>query len=253
MSYSIGQIAALAGVSVRTLRHYDEIGLLSPADRTLGGYRRYHDRDAERLQQVMFYRELGFALDEIAVMLDDPDVDPRDHLRRQHALLLERGKRVRDMITAVERALEADTMGISLTPEERFEVFGDDDPAQYADEVRERWGDTDAYKQSMNRTKGYTKEDWQAINAEANQITEDFAAAMRDGEPADGVRAMDVAERHRRHIHDRFYDVTHDFHQCLGGMYVADERFKVNYDRVVDGLAQYIHDAIVANAARHAA
>src|SRR5262245_24396153 len=90
MSYSIGKVAEIAGVTVRTLHHYDEIGLLSPSDRTSTGYRRYDDADLDRLQQIRFYRELDFPLEEIAAILDDPDADPMAHLRRQHGLLSER-------------------------------------------------------------------------------------------------------------------------------------------------------------------
>ena len=133
MSYAVSQVAALAGVTVRTLHHYDRIGLLVPGGRTAAGYRRYTDADLERLQQVRYYRELGFTLEEIATVLDGPGADPAAHFRRQHRLLLERIKRLSEMVTAIEFAMEAQKVGISLTPEERFEVFGDFDPDTYAD------------------------------------------------------------------------------------------------------------------------
>lgn len=252
VSYSVGQVAEFAGVTVRTLHHYDEVGLLRPRDRSGAGYRRYAESDLERLQQIMFYRELGFALDQIAVMVDDREADASEHLRRQHALLTERRKRIDTMVEAVERAMEADKMGISLTPEERFEVFGDQDPAQYADEAHERWGETDAYRQSQSRTRAYTKADWLAIKAEAADITNGFADAMRRGDASDSTSAMDLAERHRQHITRWFYDCPPRFHQGLADMYVADERFAATYNQVAAGLAQYIHDAIHANAARQA-
>src|SRR5205823_6930017 len=116
------------GVSVRTLHHYDEIGLLTPGDRSPVGYRRYSEQDLERLQQILFYRELGFTLEQIATILDDPRADAAAHLRRQHRLLVRRIERLQAMVAAVEFALEAQQVGISLTPEERFEVFGDHDP-----------------------------------------------------------------------------------------------------------------------------
>src|SRR5258706_1119719 len=146
VSYTVGQVARLAGVSVRTLHHYHQIGLLVPEGHSPAGYRRYSNDDLERLQRVLFYRELGFALEEIVTLLDDPAIDAEAHLRRQHDLLTRRIERLEGMVTAVERAMEATKMGISLTPEERFEVFGEQDPAQHAEEVQQRWGDTDAYK-----------------------------------------------------------------------------------------------------------
>jgi MerR family transcriptional regulator, thiopeptide resistance regulator len=251
VDYSVGQVARYAGISVRTLHHYDEIGLLNPGGRTRTGYRRYAERDLERLQQVLYYRELGFPLEEIATILDDPGTDAAAHLRRQHALLTRRIDRLREMVASVERAMEAEKMGISLTPEERFEVFGDNDPAQYADEAEERWGDTDAYRQSQQRSRSYRKEDWLAIKAESASITDRLAAAMAAGEPADGPVATGLAEEHRRHIDRWFYDLGYPMHRGLAEMYLADPRFTANYENVAAGLARYLHDAIQANADRH--
>ena len=148
MAYTVGRVAEIAGVTVRTLHHYDEIGLLTPGERSGAGARRYDDADLERLQQILLYRELGFTLDEIATILDDPDVEARAHLRRQHGLLQDRISRLQEMVAAVEYMLEAQKMGINLTPEEKFEVFGDFDPDAYTEEVEERWGNTDAYQES---------------------------------------------------------------------------------------------------------
>ncbi|MBP2703865.1 MerR family transcriptional regulator [Microbispora sp. RL4-1S] len=248
MSYSVGEVARLAGVTVRTLHHYDEIGLLSPGERTVAGYRRYTEPDLERLQQVLFYRELGFSLEEIAVILDEPGADPMTHLRRQHELLRRRIGRLEEMRTAVERAMEAHTMGIDLTPQERFEVFGEFDPDQYADEARERWGGTEAFEQSRARTARYTKDDWKTITGEAGEITAAFAAAYAEGAPADGDRARQIAERHRAHITRWFYDCTYEIHKGLAEMYVGDPRFAANYENVAAGLSHYVRDAIRANA-----
>ncbi len=251
MSYTVGHVAGLAGVTVRTLHHYDEIGLLTPAHRSGAGYRRYTDGDLERLQDIRYYRELGFGLDEIAALLADPHADHRAHLKRQHDLLTSRIGRLSDMVAAVERAMEAETMGISMTPEERFEVFGDNDPAQYAEEAEQRWGETDAYRESHRRTKSYTKDDWMAIKAESAALTDAAAAALAAGEPASSNAAMDAVERHRQHISRWFYECDYGMHRGLAEMYVADERFAANYERVAPGLAQYMHDAILANAERH--
>lgn len=251
MSYTVGQVARLAGVSVRTLHHYHQIGLLAPSTHSRAGYRQYAEADLERLQRVLFYRELGFPLDEIVTVLADPDTDAVAHLRRQRTLLTQRLRRLQDMVTAVDRAMEAATMGISLTPEERFEVFGEHDPAKYADEARERWGDTDAYKQSMARTSRYTKEDWQRLKAEGEDLNRRWAEAIASGQPATGEVAMDLAEEHRRQISENFYECGYPIHRGLAEMYLADPRFTKNYEDIAPGLAQYVHDAILANADRH--
>ena len=247
---NVGEVAALAGVTVRTLHHYDRIGLLSPSGRTAAGYRQYAPVDLDRLHAVLLYRELGFPLEEVATLLDDPDADPGEHLRRQHALLQGRLERTRAMVAAVEKEMEARSMGISLTPEERFEVFGERDPAQYEAEVQERWGETDAYAQSKRRTTSYSKDDWLRIKAEGVDLEARFAAALRDGVPADSEQAMAIAEEHRQQISRNFYDCSPEMHGGLGRMYVEDERFTAHYEELAAGLTQYVSTAVQANAAR---
>ncbi len=251
MDYSVGQVAAFAGVSVRTLHHYDEIGLLRPSARSTAGYRLYADADVDRLHQVVFYRGLGFSLDEVADVLDDRRVSATEHLRRQRELLDERIGALEDMRLAVDRLLEAHTMDIRLTREEQFEIFGENWPGDdYAVEAEERWGGTDAWKQSQARTCRYTKEQWTRIKAEMDEVNLLFVDALVAGEPADGQVAMDLAEQARAHITRWFYDCPADMHRQVAEMYVADERFRDGYERQHEGLAQYVRDAVVANADR---
>ncbi|MEV5841466.1 MerR family transcriptional regulator [Streptomyces sp. NPDC051985] len=254
MNYSVGQVAGFAGVTVRTLHHYDEIGLLVPGERSTAGHRRYGDADLERLQRILFYRELGFPLDEVAALLDDEATgraDPRAHLRRQHDLLTARIEKLQKMAAAVEHAMEARRMGIDLTPEERFEVFGDKDPDRYAEEAEQRWGGTEAYAESQRRAARYTKADWQRMKDEVDDWSARYAALVTGAEPPTGERAMDLAEEHRRHISAWFYDCPYALHRGLAAMYVSDERFKAFYDSMAPGLAEHLKGAIEANAARH--
>lgn len=144
--------------------------------------------------------------------------------------------------------MEAENLGISLTPEERLEVFGEHDPGQYADEVTSRWGGTEAYLQTRQRTKSYSKQDWLAIKAEAEQITAAFTAAHAAGQPADSAAVTGIAEQHRQHISRWFYDCPIQAHRGLGERYVADGRFAAKNESVAPGLAAYVRDAIVANA-----
>jgi len=256
VGYSVGQVARLAGVTVRTLHHYDEIGLLTPSERTAAGYRRYGDADLARLQQILFYRELGFPLEEITAILDDPQADALSHLRRQHELLTERIVRLQWMVVAVEKAMEAQQMGISLTPEERFEVFGGEFAEKYEEyqqEAEERWGDTDAWAQSRRRVAGYTKADWQRYKAEQEDFGRRLLAAFQRGVAADSEEAMDLAEEHRRIISRWFYDCTYEIHRGLAEMYLADPRFTAYYEGIAPGLARFVSDAIRANADRAAA
>ncbi|WP_327354346.1 MerR family transcriptional regulator [Streptomyces sp. NBC_01304] len=252
MSYSVGQVAKFAGVTVRALHHYDEIGLLCPSGRSHAGHRRYEDADLDRLQQILFYRELGFPLDEVAALLDDPDADPQAHLRRQHELLTSRIEQLQKMAEAVETAMEAKKMGINLTPEEKFEVFGDHDPDQYAEEAEERWGNTDAWAESQRKTASYTKEDWLRIQEEQADWNRRMIAVMESGAEPESEAAMDLAEEHRRQIRRFYYDCTYEIHTGLAEMYIADERFTRNIDKDKPGLAVYLREAILANAIRHA-
>ena len=246
---NVGQVAAAAGVSVRTLHHWDAVGLLVPSGRTAAGYRTYDAGDLERLRQVLTYRELGFSLEDVRRLLDDPDVDALDHLRRQQELLADRISRLQAVAALVSRAVEARSMGIELDPHELREVFGDEDPTQHAEEARERWGDTDAYAQSHARTSSYSKSDWLAVQAEGEDVERRFAEALAAGLPADEPSVTAIAEDHRQHISRRFYDCSRELHSSLADMYVADERFTAHYDRRAAGLARYVHDAVKANAA----
>lgn len=250
MSYTVGQVAELAGVTVRTLHHYDRIGLLSPEERSESGYRRYGSADLERLHRILSYRELGLALEDIASLLDDPGIDPVAHLSRQERLLGDRIARLEEMLAAVQTTKEAHRMGMQLTPEERFELFGDFDPAEHADEARERWGGTPAYEESQRRTAGYSKDDWRRMRDEGDEIEAALAVAMSAGAPPTGERAMVLAEGHRLHIDRWFYECSTEMHRALADMYLADERFSAHYERRAEGLARYVHDAIHANAGR---
>jgi DNA-binding transcriptional MerR regulator len=250
VALTVGQVAEQFGVTVRTLHHYDEIGLVRP-HRTASGYRVYIDDDLERLRHVVVYRRLGFPLEEIAPLLDDPRADVAEHLRRQRAAVMSRLDEMRSLVAALDRALETTMNGNALTPEEQKELFGDGFNEEYAREAEERWGDTDAYRQSQERARRYTKDDWRRITAEGEEVTARLAALKRAGRPADSVEAMDAAEAHRAQIDRWFYEVGYPMHRGLADMYLADPRFTKTYDDQEPGLAQYVHDAIHANADRH--
>lgn len=242
---TVGEVSELAGVTVRALHHYDEIGLLSPRARSDAGYRLYSYDDLARLQEILVWRALGFTLGEIQAMLDDPGYDRSSALARQRTLVQRELERLGGLMHALDAALAAQRTGTRLKETTMFEGF---DPAEYEDEARERWGATDAYRESQRRTAGYREEQWRAIREESDAIVREFAELLESGEPADGERAQSVAERHRQHITRWFYECTPQIHRGLGEMYVADERFTRTYERVAPGLAAYIRDAIAAAA-----
>jgi len=196
--------------------------------------------------------ENGPGLEEIAVLLDETSVDVGGHLRRQRAAVLSRLDEMSELVTAIDRALEKEMSGHKLTSQEQRELFGDGFSDDYAREAEQRWGESEARKQSQGRTSTYTKADWEQVKAEMDANDAAFVSAMADGEPATSERAMDAAEQARLHIHHRFYDLTPEFHRNLGDMYLADPRFTKTYEDITPGLAQYVRDAIHANADRAA-
>jgi DNA-binding transcriptional MerR regulator len=255
MNYTVGQVAKIARVTVRTLHHYDEIGLLRPSGRLDSGYRAYSISDLERLQCILCYRQLGFSLDQIKPALDDPDADPLELLRRQHALLTKRMGELRRMMTTVETLMEARTMGINLEPHEFLEVFGDTNPVAHDKEAEQRWGGSSAWDEARRRTSAYTKDDWNRMQAEFGALMADIAAAQADGAEPGNERVMALAEKHRSYLERWFYPCTYEMHRGLGGLYVDDARFAkqlAKFTATGTDLASYLRDAIYANAERNA-
>jgi DNA-binding transcriptional MerR regulator len=242
---TVGEVSELAGVTVRTLHHYDEVGVLAPSGRSDAGYRLYSFEDLERLQEILVWRQLGFSLVEIKALLDDPGYDRVTALRRQRSMVDGELERLSAVARALDTALAAIEDGTKIEERTMFEGF---DHEQYETEARERWGSTEAYRESARRTAGYGEDEWREVRSEAGAITAAFADALAAGEPADGSVARAVAERHREHIARWFYECSPELHRGLGEMYVSDPRFTETYERVSPGLARYVRDAIVANA-----
>ncbi len=247
---TVGQVAGTFGVTVRTLHHYDDLGLVVPSRRTQAGYRLYTDEDLNRLSTAVTYRRLGLPLDEVRALLDGHGT-PVEHLHRQRAAVLSRLGELEELVAAIDRALEREMDDRPATPEELKELFGEGFSEEYQVEAEERWGETDAWQQSRTRTQRYTTADWAEVKAEQDSVNSAFVAAMESGAPATSEAAMDAAEAHRRHIQARFYDLDHAVHRGLADMYVADPRFTATYEQLAPGLAQYVHDAVHANADRH--
>ena len=246
---TVGEIARLTGVSVRTLHHYDEIGLVPAGERSEAGYRLYGPAEVARLQEVLFFRELGFGLEEIGRILADDHYDRAGALARQRVLLEAKTEHLLALIDSVDTAMRAEREGTPMTNEDMLGVFGDFDPAEYEAEAEERWGDSDAFKQSARRTAGYGKAEWEQISRESAEIDRAFVALMETGADPGSAEAMALAERHRAHITKWFYDCTPEIHAGLGQMYLADERFRQRYEEIAEGLAAFLSEAIAAYSA----
>ena len=242
---TIGDVARFAGITVRTLHHYDSIGLLTPSERRGNGYRGYTGTDISRLQRILAYRELDLGLDEIRQLLDEP-ADTVLALKQARRRIVEQIARLQRIAESLDAAIRAEAKGTNMTPEEKLQAFGDFDPEEHAEEAKERWGGTDAYAESERRTGSYTVDDWQRVSAEADELNEGFLRLMADGTPADSTKAAALVDAHRAHITKWFYECTPEIHAGLGSMYVTDERFRANIDRAGNGLAAYQSAAIAA-------
>lgn len=245
---AVGRTAALVGVSVKTLHHWDTIGLVRPSARTWAAHRLYSGDDIARIHRVLVYRELGFPLAEIGRILDDPAADARDHLRRQRSQLADRISRLQKTLGAVDHMLEVSRPGIRLSPEEQVAIFGDDWRPAWVGEAEDQWGDSAQWAQYAERAAGMTPADWRDIAAATDALHTDLAAAQQDGVAPGSDEANALAERHRASI-STYFDCTHSMHACLGRMYVDDPGYTAFYDGLAPGLTGWLRDVIFANAA----
>lgn len=238
--YRVGEAAQLSGVSVRTLHYYDEIGLLSPSSAEENGYRCYHEDDLERLQQILFYRELDFPLNEIKDLLLLPHYDRREATKHHRELLVLKRRRLDGLISLLDETLKGAPVAFSefdMTPIEEAKQA-------YTQEVRARWGTSDAYRESEGKVAQYTQKDWESITGQSQAIFSAFAAlAAQEVDPAQSeVQALVV--RWKDHITEHYYACTDEILSGLGEMYVCDTRFKETIDASGEGTAQFMSAAI---------
>lgn len=246
-TYQIAAVAALTGLTVRTLHYYDSIELLVPSARTDAGYRVYSGDDLLRLHQIMVGREMGLPLEQIKTMLDAPGLDRRA-LLSEHRTELERQSGVLDgMIRSVDAALSALDGDTPMDTKALFDGF---DPAKYEEEAKARWADTRQFKEAARRTRRYTAEDWTRIKAEHSALMTDLAAASALGAAPSDPAVVELAERHRRHIDRWYYPCPPGMHAGLAGLYVEDDRFRSTIDKHGEGLAAFLAEAIRASVAR---
>ncbi|MGW0534108.1 MerR family transcriptional regulator [Streptomyces sp. NPDC003032] len=256
MSYTVGQVSGFAGVTVRTLHHYDRAGLLTPGERSPGGYRLYSDADLARLQQILFYRELGFALDEIAEILADPQANALDQLKARRRALREQIGKLERLVEVAERAMEVQRTGVSLSPQERFEVFGEIAfDLSYATEAELKWQDSPGYRAAMKSAAAHSKEDWARLMDEAARWRDELLAAFDAGEPAGSEAATGLAEAHRQYIARWFTPCPPETHLRIADDFAEDPRafaLVVPPSQQRPGLATYLRTAVHANALRRA-
>lgn len=241
MKLTVSETAKLTGISVRTLHYYDAMGLLHPAELSEAGYRYYGEAELERLQQILFYKELDFPLKEIEQIMNQPSYSRDETLRRQKELLQMKQERLQRLIGLIDSNLKGE-YDMSFEEFDMSEI--EKVKETYASEVKERWGNTDAYAQSEQKTKGYTKEDWKRITEESDEIMKTFAD-LRESAP-DAKATQEAVKKWQDFITANYYDCSKEILAGLGSMYVADERFRQNIDKFGEGTAQCMSDAIAA-------
>ena len=240
MKMQIKEFAKLTGVSVRTLHYYDEIGLLKPAfvDEQ-NSYRFYDKNSLERMQEILFYRELDFELKNISEILSSPDYDKRKALAEQRKLLIFKKERLERIIDALDEA-EKGKITMTAFDNSNYETAR----KRYETEAKERWGETDAYKEHAEKTANYTKDKWQQVNDGLNAVLAKFADCMNNGHTADSDDVQALVKELQNHITENYYTCTNEILAGLGQMYVADERFKTNIDKHASGTAEFTQKAI---------
>ncbi len=240
--YTVKQLADIAGVSIRTLHYYDEINLLKPTQIGTNGYRYYDDAALYRLQQILFYREIGLELMQIKAVMDEPGFDLIDALRSHRRVLAQKIDRLKKLINTVDSTM-MDLIGeISMSKKKLFEAFSEEQQQDYEREARLQYG-PDQVNESVQRWKSYTEAQKQAIMDEGNQIYSDLADALQAGIPATSDTVQAIFKRWHEHLR-YFYEPTLDILRGLGHLYHDSPDFKTKFDQLHPELTVYMQEGI---------
>ncbi|WP_061996601.1 MerR family transcriptional regulator [Clostridium sp. ATCC 25772] len=244
MLYKVKEVQSITGVTIRMLHHYDKINLLNPSSKSDAGYRLYNDNDLEKLQQIMFFRELDFSLEEIKEILSSPKFNKNVALENHRKILTERKTRLENLIKIIDNTLEKGVDNMSNN--EKFKAFDTTEIEHYKNkykkEVEAKYSHTDAYKEYKKKASKYEKNDWQNVMEKGDIIFKNLANLM-DKSPSD-IEVQTEIENWRNHITNSFYNCTIEIFQSLGEMYVNDTRFTENIDKHKSGLSNFINEAI---------
>lgn len=247
MEYTVQKLASLAKITPRTLRYYDEIGILKPARVNSSGYRIYGKEEVNKLQQILFYRELGIDLDSIKEIITSPEFDGLRALQGHMKKLLQKREQLNQLINNVEKSITEKEGRIIMSDKEKFEGFKqkliDENDQKYGKEVREKYGKT-RVERSNKKVKNMSQEEFDQINALAEEIISTLHHAMETQDPA-GELAQKAAELHKKWISYYWDEYNKEAHAGLAQMYVDDERFKAYYDNTKPGTAEFLRDAVI--------
>lgn len=246
MEYTVKKFSAIAGVSTRTLRYYDEIGILKPARINSSGYRIYGEKEVDRLQQILFYRELGVGLDDIKEIITSPDFDETNALKQHYKELLERKKQLDILIENVEKTIFSKEGRIKMSDKEKFEGFKkklvEDNEKQFGEEIKEKYGE-ELVEKSNEQFKNMTEKQYNELQELGYEVLNTLKEAYKTGNPA-GELGQKVAALHKEWITFCWGSYNKEAHANLTQMYVDDERFKAYYDKDQPGKAEFLRDSV---------
>lgn len=243
MAYTVQQLASLAGISTRTLHHYDEIGLLKPARIKSNGYRQYEEPELLRLQQILFFRELEFPLEEIRKILDNPRFDMATALADHRKLIELKRKRMDELLRTIDQTLKKITKEKTMHDQELYSGFSKEEAEAYAKEAKARWGNTEAYKQSQERVKKMSKEQFEQIGKEGDELQKEIVAHMDQGPDSPVIQAL-IAKHYDNLRH--FYEPNLELYRGLADGYVSDPRFAAHFKKYHPDLPEFMRDAMHA-------
>ncbi|RXZ82964.1 MerR family transcriptional regulator [Paenibacillaceae bacterium] len=247
MEYTVQKLGLLAGISTRTLRYYDEIGLLKPARINSSGYRIYGQQEVDRLQQILFYRELDVSLEDIKEIVSSPSFNAEHALRAHRKKLLDKRVQLEQLIANIDLTLAQREGTQTMRDEQKFEGFKqkiiDDNETKYGEEIRAKYGD-EAIDKSNKKLKGMTAQQHTALEKLSEQIHNTLAKAYATGDPA-SESAQEAADLHRQWLSFYWEDYSKEAHAGLAQMYVEDERFTSYYDKQQPGTAAFLRDAVL--------
>ncbi len=247
MEYTINKLAKLAGISTRTLRYYDELGLLSPVRLSSNGYRIYGQKEVMRLQQILFYRELGISLDNIKNIILSDNFNSVEALQSHLISLLAKRKQLDLLIANVEKSIKAEKGEIIMKDQEKFEGFiekmVDENEQKYGEEIRKKYGD-DIVNRSNAKLKGMTSEQHAQLEALSLELNNTLKAAFEQGDP-EGALAQKACELHKKWLCYFWDDYSKEAHIGVTQMYVDDPRFTAYYDKISVGCAAFLRDAVL--------
>ncbi|MEH6946049.1 MerR family transcriptional regulator [Bacillus sp. JJ634] len=247
MEYTVNKLAQLSGVSSRTLRYYDQIGLLKPARINSSGYRIYGQKEVDLLQQILFYRELEVRLEEIIEIINQPTFNQTTALKNHYNNLKKKRARLDKIIATIEMTIASKEGGISMQDKQKFEGLKEkmieENEQNYGKEIREKYGD-ETVDASNAKLRGMSQEDYQAMAVLGEEILSLLEKAYETGDPASDV-AQELAAKHKEWLMYSWPNYSKEAHAGLAEMYVADERFTAYYDKNVKGGTEFLRDAIL--------